>query len=239
MKLSQFACISQDFILSHHFTQKTDRLVLSSNHPDGYYERIAIEKNTVKEHHLFLVVKHEVSCFQDRVFRTISFYEKKKNIDVHAFPGRIMYQNKLVSCLRFRESEFDIIIDLISDFETRDIFFLKQKRTKFDSFETIVQFKKHIDAEEVQENIYKDTSASNIYYLPIHEDIEFDFFKKLIDHIRNNCDFKSFDASLVYTINHDYKVQGYVMIYSPKCQIERLSEFEKRLEDALKFVKRI
>lgn len=239
MKFSQFACISQSFILSHYQASRTDRLVLASNRPDGYYERLAVEKNTVKEHHLFLIVKKEVSCYQDRVFRTISFYEKEKNVDVHAFPGRIMFKNKLVSCLRFRESEFDMILDLIPEFEKREIFFKKDKKSKIEPYETIVQFKEYIEADAIKERIYQDNKASNIYYLPITGDIEFDFFKKLIDHIRNNCDFKSFDASLVYSLNNKYIVKDYVMIYSPNCQVERLLEFDQHLENALKVVKRI
>ena len=239
MKLSKFACISQDFILSKCNSSKCEKLVLSSNHPDGYYERLAVEKNTVKEHHFFLLVKKEVTCFQDRVFRTISFYEKKNKVDVNAFPGRINYKNKSHSCIRFRESELEMILELIPEFENRGIEFFDNKKSKFEPYETVVQFKKYIDADEIKENIFKDNIAKNIYYVPISEDIEFDFFKKVIDYIRNNCDFKSFDASLVYSLDSKYRVQDYVMIYSPNCQVDRLLEFKEKLPDALKVVKRI
>ena len=239
MKFSQSACISQKFILSRLYTEKTSKLILNSNHPEGYYERLSLEKKTVKEHHLFLIVKQEISCFQDRVFRTISFYEKRKKISVNAFPGRIMYKNNLVSCIRFRESEFDILLDLIPDFRKREIEFVEAKKTKFEPYESIVQFKKNIDAEEIQQNIFQDTNNKKIYYLPIADDIEFDFFKKLMIYIRNNCDFKTFDASLVYSLDKNYIVHDYAMIYSPNCQIERLSEFDDKLAEAMKEVKRI
>lgn len=239
MKLSKFACISQDFILSKCEKLKCKKLVLSSNHPDGYYERLAVEKNTVKEHHLFILVKKEVTCFQDRVFRTISFFEKRKNIDVHAFPGRIDYKNKSHSCIRFRESELDIILELIPEFEKRGIEFFDNKRIKFEPYEAVVQFKKIIEADEVEKNVYKDNNAKNIYYVPFSEDIEFDFFKKIINYIRNNCDFKSFDASLIYSNDNKYHVQDYIMIYSPNCQKVRLTEFKERLAEALREVKRI
>ncbi len=239
MKLFQFACISQDFILSRLYTDKTTKLILNSNHPEGYYERLSLEKKAVKEHHLFLLVKNEVSCFQDRVFRTISFYEKRKNKNVNAFPGRIIYKNNLHSCIRFRESEFDILLDLIPEFKKRQIEFVEAKNTKFEPYRSIVQFKRHIDADEIEKNIFQDTTFKNIYYLPIPDDIEFDFFKKLINYIRNNCDFKSFDASLVYSYDHNYRVEDYVMIHSPRCEIKRLSEFDDRLKEAMQVVKRI
>ncbi|MEA3451004.1 MAG: hypothetical protein U9Q83_03775, partial [Bacteroidota bacterium] len=182
MKLSKFACISQDFILSKCDSLKCEKLVLSSNHPDGYYERLAVEKNTVKEHHFFLLVKKEVTCFQDRVFRTICFFEKRRNVVVNAFPGRITYKNKSHSCIRFRESELDLILDLIPEFENRGIEFFDNKRVKFEPYESVVQFKKFIDADEIEENTFKDKIAKNIYYIPISEGIDFDFFKKVIDY---------------------------------------------------------
>ena len=239
MKLSKFACISQDFILSKCNSSKCDKLVLSSNHPDGYYERLAVEKNTVKEHHFFLLVKKEVTCFQDRVFRTVSFYEKKKNLDIHVFPGRIDYQNKSHSCIRFRESELDYVLELIPEFEERGIEFFDNKRVKIKPYEAVVQFKKFIDADEIGKGVYKDNIAKNIYYVPLVDDIDFEFFKKLIDYIRNNCDFKSFDASLIYSHDNNYSVQDYIMIYSLNCEERRLTEFREKLSDALKVVKRI
>jgi hypothetical protein len=239
MQLSHYVCITQDFIISEYKNTKTNKLILSSNHPEGYYEILPVEKNTVKEHHLFLVVKEELTCFQDRVFRTISFYEKKHNTKIHAFPGRLTYHGKQRSCIRFRESEIQDILNLIQDFEKREIYFEKKKRTKIKPYKSFVQFKKYIEAEIIDYNIFRDTQAKHIFYVPIPEDIEFEYFKKLVQHIRNNCDFKSFDASLVYSLDKNYRVQDFAKIYSPNCETKRLKEFAEKFESAMREVDKI
>jgi hypothetical protein len=233
MKLSNFVCISQDVILSIFNENKIQKLILSSNHTEGYYERLPSEKNKVKEHHLFLVVKNNVTCFQDRVFRTISQFEKQNNIEINAYPGRLPYQNKLYNAIRFRESELEYIEKIIPFWEENGIEFFDKKKKIKDYF-AIIQFKKHIEAEELKTCIYKDTTAKHIYYVRITEDVDFEKFTQLLKFVRNNCDFKCFEGSLVYSISHNYRIENFAMLYSPKCEEERLEEFKENFEKALK-----
>ncbi len=232
MKLSNFVCISQDVILSVFDNTKISKFILSSNHTEGYYERLPSEKHKIKEHHLFLLVKNNVTCFQDRVFRTIAKYEEQNNVDINAYPGRLTFRNIEYNAIRFRESEINEIEKIIPFWEENNIEFFNKKK-KCEPYFTVVQFKKHIEAEELKCCIYKDTTSKHIYYVRLTENIEFDRFTKIIDYVRNNCDFRCFEASLVYSITHNYHVENYAMLYSPKCKEERLTEFQEKAEQAL------
>ncbi len=229
--ISKFICVSEEVELS-----KTDfdypYLILESNRMIGFYESVPQENKRPIAHHYFLLMKSGIPCFQDRVFRSISFYERDSGDALHVYPGHMNVHGKEYNFIRIRQSEFEKVMGMLSYFEKRNISFIKPK--KFSAVKTLIQFKEMVDMEEIETNIYRDKSAPHVFFMPISIDIEYLKFEKMIHYIRNNCDFKHFEASLVYSINSDYKITDYAKIYSPNCEEKRLLEFDENFTKAAK-----
>ena len=227
----KFICVSEEVELSK-LDSKSKYMVLESNHIDGYYSNLPIEQQTPLEHHYFLLMKHNVPCFQDRIIRSISFYQQTENKLLHIYPGHTIMNGKEYMFIRFRQGEYDDVINMIPYFEKRGIEFMANKR--FTSGKTLIQFKEKVEMEEISENVYRDKSAHHVFFLPIKVDIEYETFDKMISYIRNNCDFKHFEGSLVYSVNAKYQVEDYAKIYSPNCEEGRLEEFDDYFTKAAK-----
>jgi hypothetical protein len=221
--ISKFICVSEEVELSK-LESNSPFLILESNHIDGYYSNLPVEHQTPLEHHYFMLAKTNIHCFQDRVIRSISFYEKDHNKVLHIYPGHVDINGKSFLFIRFRQNEFDEVMNMLPYFERRGIVFKKDK--KFSPARVLIQFKELVEMEELKPGIYRDKSAHHVFFLPINVDIEYNTFDKMITFIRNNCDFKHFEASLVYSVNAQYKVEDFAKIYSPKCEEERLQEFD-------------
>jgi len=221
---TRYICVSEEVVLSKA-TFETDYMVLESNRMIGFYSNVPHENQTPIGHHYFLLMKKGIPCFQDRVFRSISFYAKDHDKVLHVYPGHMNVHGNEYNFIRFRQSEFDDVMGMLSYFEKRNIEFVKSKR--FSSVKTVIQFKELVQMEEIMPNVYRDKSAHHVFFLPISIDIEFLKFDKMLSFIRNNCDFKHFEASLVYSVNSEYKIDDFAKIYSPNCEESRLVEFEE------------
>jgi len=224
-------CVSEEVELSK-MNSDSPLLILQSNYIMGYYSVMNEEIRTPLLNHYYLLMKKNIPCFQDRVFRSVSFYEKDHNKLLHVYPGHMNVHGNEYNFIRFRHSEFNDVMNLLPYLEKRNIEFIKAKR--FSAVRTVIQFKEMVTFEEIQTNIYRDASAHHVFFMPLKLDVEYLTFSKMINYIRNNCDFKLFEASLVYSVNAKYKIDDYAKIYSPNCEEERLSEFEENFNKAAK-----
>ena len=229
--ISKLICVSEEVELSK-FETEHNLMILESNHIDGYYNSVPQEMNNPLENHYFLLMKKNIPCFQDRVIRSISFYQRDTNEKLHVYPGHMNVHGNEYNFIRFRKNEFEKVIEMIPYFEKRNIEFIKPRR--FSAVRTLIQFKEMVEMEEMKPNIYRDKSAHHIFFLPIALDVEYITFSKMLSYIRNNCDFKQFEASLVYSVNKQYKIDDYAKIYSPNCEEERLDEFNDNFNKAAK-----
>jgi hypothetical protein len=222
--ISKFICVSEEVEISKYETD-LPYMILESNRMIGFYNSVPNERNVSIAHHYFLLMKKGIPCFQDRVFRSISFYENDSGSVLHVYPGHMNVHGEEYNFIRIRQSELEEVLGMLSYFEKRNIEFINKKR--FSATRTLIQFKEMVNMEEIKPGIYRDMSAHHVFFLPISIDIEYLKFSKMITYIRNNCDFKHFEASLVYSVNSDYKIKDYAKIYSPNCEEHRLTEFDE------------
>jgi len=227
--ISKFICVSEEVEISK-YNSDSPYLILESNRMAGFYESVPQEQTRPIAHHYFLMMKSGLPCFQDRVLRSISFYQHESGSALHVYPGHMNVHGVEYNFIRIRQREFKEVMSMLDYFEKRNIEFIPNK--KFSATKTLIQFKEMVDMEEVKPNIFRDMSAPHVFFIPISIDIEFLKFSKMISYIRNNCDFKHFEASLVYSINSDYKIKDYAKIYSPNCEQHRLEEFDENFMKA-------
>jgi len=229
--ITKYICVSEEVELNK-LDSDSNLMLLESNRMDGFYTHMPIESHTPLSNHYFLLMKKGIPCFQDRVIRSISFFEKDHNKILHVYPGHMNVHGHEYNFIRFRKNEFDDVMSMLPYFEKRNIEFVKSKR--FSSVKTLIQFKEIAQFEEIKPNVFRDVSAHHVFFLPISIDIEYLKFAKMITYIRNNCDFKHFEASLVYSVNSEYKIDDYAKIYSPNCEEHRLDEFDENFKKAAK-----
>ncbi len=229
--LARFICVS-DTVQMKNYDTDLKFLILESNPLEGYYSNLPLEYQTPNEHHYFMLMKSNIPCFQDKVIRSISLYKNDCGKFLHVYPGYLQAHGKDYNFIRFRKDEFDDVLKLLPYLEKRGIEPMKHK--KFGTAEVKIQFKQKVEMMQLYEDVYKDMSSKHVYFIPINKGIEYDMFEKIITYLRNNCDFKHFEASLVYSVNVHYEIEDYAKIYSPNCDEERLTEFIDHFKKAAK-----
>ncbi|MCK5537760.1 MAG: hypothetical protein KAI79_13115 [Bacteroidales bacterium] len=204
-------------------------LLLESNQSPCYYAKNNFPPTeiTTNDHHLFLLVKNNVNCFQDIVLRHAAYINEKFGKNFHISPGQVLFRNHNYQAIRVNTADTKYLPQLVEESEKLGIKLLKKKK-KIAPFDSIVFFKKYIEFVELGDGIYQDNHTKGRYFFRVPRVLEFDEFEQKIDKIKNNCDFHLFDSFL----NHLFiggKVQDFVGIYSEHCNEDRFEEFKKNL----------
>ena len=204
-------------------------MILESDPRPGYFAKGGFPEHLkhVHDHHLFVVIKHPVSCMQDKIIRNACRIKKEHNLSLHASPGQLTLFNETYPCIRIRTTEVDHLGVFISEFQKIGIEFMHRKEVK--PYTSFIQFKKLIDFISLGEGIYQDANEKNRYFVSIPRDVEYDEFKTIINSVKNNCNFNMFDASLVYYHEKD-GTHDMVTLYSEDCDETRLPEVKAFLE---------
>jgi len=205
-------------------------LILESSPYPSYYSRAGFPENlkSVKDHHLYLVVKKPISCFQDRVMRQSHILKEKLGLKLHVAPGQIKLLGKTYSCIRIRTEDTSYLKTFIEEFRKLGIRFMSNRHVE--PYEAFIQFKRYTDFEIMEPGIYRDRENPKRYFVTIPGNIEYDDFEEVIREVKNNCDFHMFDASLIY-LNCGARFIEMVSVYSEHCEEERLSEMKRILEE--------
>lgn len=204
--------------------KKNNILILESDPEPGYFSRGGFPENLIhaSDHHLYIVTKHPVACFQDWVIQHSFSIKKKLNINLHISPGQLSFLNIQHNCIRIRTQEVASIKPFINDLKNLDIQFVKH--TKIQPFNSIVHFKKHIEMTPLEEGVYADVNDNNRHYISLPRNLEFEEFENIVKLIKNNCGFNMFNAAYASLAQHD-KVINFIVIYSKHCDEKRLPEF--------------
>jgi hypothetical protein len=231
---SCFACISTKLMVAKFPSKENYGFLILESSPDPfYYSRAGFPENlkSVSDHHLYLIVKKPIPCFQDRVMRQNFIIKEKLGINLHVAPGQIGFQGKTYSCIRIRTEDTSKLKVFIEEFRKMGIHFLSDHHVS--PYEAFIQFKRYTDFVSLEPGIYKDGTNPNRYFLTISGDMEYKVFEELIHEVKNNCDFHMFDAALVY-LNCGSRFIEMISIYSKHCEEERLPELKKTVEELLK-----
>ena len=230
--LSGFACFSQKLEVAP-FTEKDFRniLILESDPQQGYFFGGKLPEKTLSgDHHLYLPIKQSIPCFQDKVIRYAHVIMLEQKHLLHVSPGQMTFENKPHACIRVRMNELGELNTFIDDMEALGIeFYCKRRFKTVKPYISLVQFKKFIALEKLQEKVYRSLYDQHVHFVEISKDIDYSFFENLIEDIKNNCELNMFNTSLVYFHTLD-KTIDFVAIYSHECNEERLPLLAEFLE---------
>lgn len=227
---SRMVCFSTELSMaSFPGSDQHQVMILESDPRPGYFAEGGFPEHLkhVHDHHLFVVIKHPVSCMQDKIIRHACRIKKEHNLSLHASPGQLTLFNETYPCIRIRTTELNVLDVFIREFQKIGIEFMHKKNVK--PYSSFVQYKKQINFVKLDEGIFQDAIEPNRHFISIKKDIDFETFKRIILDTKNNCDFNLFDASLVY-YHEDDCTHDLVSVYSEHCDEKRFPELKEFLD---------
>ena len=226
-----YVCFAErlDLALSP-FSTKNGVLILESDPEPGYFSKNGFPENLAhaSDHHLYILTKNPVTCFQDWVIQHSFKVKNELKINLHISPGQLIYLNKQHNGIRIRTQEVKSIEPFLKDLEKMDFQFVKHTK-HVQPFKSIVHFKKHVEMKPVGDGVYADVNDKNRHFIELPVAIEYDDFAEMVTTIKNNCKFNMFNAAYASLARRD-KVMNFVAIYSKHCDEKRLPEFKYYLD---------
>ena len=204
----------------------------SSQLPD-YYARnnFPPNKKHFTDHHLYLLVKDPLICYQDMVLRNAYLLRQEHNLTIRAFPGQISLHKHLYQCIRINVKDIKELPLFISEMESRGIDFIKEKKVAEDNAHVV--YKKYIEFEKLEDGVFRDHQNESRYFFSSPNMLEFDYFTTSMDLIKWNCDYNLFDSFLSSLFLKE-KVIDLIGIYSNHCDHNRFKDL--KLEISKRFV---
>ncbi len=232
-KSGYFCFFTKLELSSFESTNKQDWMILESNAEPGYYSKanFPINERHRHDHHLYIVVKKAIPCFQDMVLRKSGEIIREHKLSMNASPGQLTLFSSTYQCIRIRARELDQIYPLIDGLRLAGIEFLKHK--KVSSFSSFVQHKKYIHLEMLSEGVFLDTNEPNRYFVLVPHPLDYTQFEKLIEDIKYSCKYNHFDASLAY-LNQGDQTFDFIEVYSDHCHKDKLKEFKEHIDRLVK-----
>ncbi|UBM61874.1 hypothetical protein LA303_10705 [Candidatus Sulfidibacterium hydrothermale] len=223
--LSGFACFTQKLEVAP-FPGNTlhDLVVLESDPEQGYFFGGALpeEMKKANDHHLYLVVKQTIPCFQDKIIQKAYALQSEHKTNFHLSPGQIIFENKPHSCIRVRVHEIDHLKTFIDELEEMGVeFYCKRRYKHMKPYTSLVMFKKYVELEKTGEAVYRNMNDAHIHFVEIPSQIDYPVFETMREDIRNNCELNMFHMALIYIYSKE-KVHNLAAIYSNACNEERL-----------------
>ena len=226
-----YACFAErlDFALAP-FSAKGGVLILESDPEPGYFSKNGFPENLAhaSDHHLYILTKHPVTCFQDWVIQHSFKVRDELKIDLHISPGQISFLNKQHNCIRIRTQEIENIGPFLKDLKDLDIEFIKHSK-HVRPYNSVVHFKKHVKLSLLGEGVFSDVNDENCHFIKVPKSLEFEEFEKIVEKIKNNCGFNMFNVAYAVLPRRD-EVMNFIAIYSTHCDETRLPEFIYYLE---------
>ncbi|RLD91432.1 MAG: hypothetical protein DRJ09_01235 [Bacteroidetes bacterium] len=212
------------------FSVKNGVLILEADPEPGYFSKNGFPENLAhaSDHHLYILTKHPVTCFQDWVIQHSFTVRDELKINLHISPGQLTFMNKQHNCLRIRTREVESIKPFLKDLEKLDVEFVKHSK-HVRPYNSIVHFKKHAELIPLENSIYADVNDKNRHFIKIQKSIEFEEFENIVEKIKNNCGFNMFNTAYA-TLPKRNEVMNFVAIYSKHCDEKRLPEFKSYID---------
>ncbi len=226
-----YVCFAErlDLALSP-FSTKNEVLILESDPEPGYFSKNGFPENLehASDHHLYIITKHPITCFQDWVIQHSFKVRNKLNINLHISPGQLNFLNKQHNCIRIRTQEVSSIKPFLNDLKQLDVDFVKHTK-HIQPYNSIVHFKKHAEMTLISEGVYADVNDKNRHFIKLPVNLDFDEFESVVEQIKNNCGFNMFNAAYAMLARRD-EMMNFIAVYSKHCDEKRLPEFKYYLD---------
>jgi len=203
-------------------------LILESLDPfPGFYEQYYLPTSAKDEkpRSLFLVIKDFDVCHEDDFIRMSAHIRNEHKVDFNAALSSIQLLNQPATSIRVNMQNYDELESLISHLKTVGVKFLPSKSVK--AYQSLIKIRRFFDLEVIEEGILKDKDKPGTYYVVIPSYLTWDEFEHATISIRNNWDYKVYDAAQA-AIYDKKGIVEMVRIFDLKSDIEKLRYLKQK-----------
>ena len=203
----------------------TNKLVIENQEPyPGYHGTTVPGK--LESDSIFAITK--LLYNDERIYRAITAVRKAVSHDFDGAAGTLTYQNKSYNCVRFKHLPYNLVGDVLSEFEKSGIEFRKSRNVS--PFQSMIRVRKFFSVKEILEGLYQDVDDKQITYLEIPVLLRWPTFEKITMNMKYNMDDDKWDAAQT-SMFYKNGLKDFVRIYDrDSCQGKLIHIREKYLE---------
>jgi hypothetical protein len=203
-------------------------LLLESLEPfPGFYEEYFIPTNAreSKPKSVFMVLKNFDVCHEDDFIRMTMHIKRDHQIKFDAALSSILLFNESTTSIRVHMEDYSQLPELIKHYKQVGVKFHSQKQVK--PFQSLIKIRRFFDLEVMAEGILKDVDKPDTYYMQVPFFMSWDEFEKATIAIRNNFDYKTYDAAQAAIYNKPGIIE-LVRIYDRKADLAKLQSLRQK-----------
>ena len=208
--------------------QPHPELLLESLQPyPGFYEEYFLPTNAREQRpkSVFMVIKNFDVCHEDDFIRMTMHIKRDHKIKFDAALSSIVLFNEHATSIRVNMDDYSQLKELITHYKQVGVKFQPAKLVK--PFQSLIKIRRFFDLELMAEGIYKDADKPDTYYLRVPIFMTWEEFEKVTIAIRNNFDYKTYDAAQAAIYNKDGIVE-LVRIYDRKAGLSKLQSLQQK-----------
>ena len=213
-------------LLNHHVEKGS--LVINIDHPfpgfHGYHFDF-----TSKPRSIIILTKELYSLA--KILRAQKKINSKGSFNINASFAKIKIGKQVYYGIRIKGlTSYDKIPELQKEFMHLGFEILKQKKLKTDK-PVSIKISKFFHIVSLENGIYKDKCNDNMYYISIPDYVNWEKFRELTTHVKNNISNNNFDvAKGIFYIND--RVSDVLRVYKNNISVELLEEIKERYTKA-------
>jgi len=203
-------------------------LLLESLEPyPGFYEEYFLPTTAreQKPKSVFMVIKNFDVCHEDDFIRMTMHIKRDHQIKFDAALSSIMMFNEQATSIRVNMEDYSQLQELINHYKQVGVKFLPAKQVK--PYQSLIKIRRYFDLEVMSEGIFKDIDKTDVYYLRVPVFMTWDEFEKATIAIRNNFDYKTYDAAQAAIYDKNGIVE-LVRIYDRKADLSKLQSLRQK-----------
>ncbi len=222
--------LKKEKLASLTLNQTSNVLLLESPDPyPGILEAYNVPENEISAQHtprsVFMVLKNFDVCHEDDFIRIVMFIKRDHQILFDAALSSIVLFNEPVAAIRINMDDINQLHELVDYFKRVGIKFQTPKQVK--PYLSLIKIRRFFDLQEISDGIYKDLDTQDAYYLRMPVFMNWNEFEGAAISIRNNCDYKTYDAAQAAIYNKQGIIE-LVRIYDRKANLSKLQLLQQK-----------
>lgn len=203
-------------------------LLLESLNPyPGFYEEYFVPTTAreQKPKSVFMVIKNFDVCHEDDFIRITMHIKRDHQIAFDAALSSIVLYNQPATSIRVNMHDYSQLPELISHYKKVGVKFQANKQVK--PYQSLIKIRRFFDLEVMAEGVFKDADKEDTYYIRVPLFMTWDEFEKATIAIRNNFDYKTYDAAQAAIYNKPGIVE-LVRIFDRKADLSKLQLLQQK-----------
>ena len=220
LKREKLASLASD----HHFAE----LLLESLDPyPGFYEEyfVPTKASEQKPKSVFMVIKNFDVCHEDDFIRMTMHIKRDHHIAFDAALSSIVLYNEPATTIRVNMQDYNQLPELINHYKQVGVKFQPLKTVK--PYQSLIKIRRYFDLDVMADGVYKDADKEFTYYIRVPLFMTWEEFEKATIAIRNNFDYKTYDAAQAAIYDKPGIVE-LVRIYDRKADLSKLQSLQRK-----------